>query len=178
MDNREIARALGRTDGATKVLLHRAIRQLEEIVRRPRDADGELSMSERAPDFEALLRAGARAGRPARATSGAPGDRRSARWSSWPPTSSRRGSWARCSDPRNWPRAALGPAAAVVVGTGAAVGLVVLRTQRRRHKRARASRTASLDLAERTLRDAAREARQGASTKCAPLIRVIRSGRA
>jgi RNA polymerase sigma-70 factor (ECF subfamily) len=32
MDNREIARALGRTDGATKVLLHRAIRQLEGIV--------------------------------------------------------------------------------------------------------------------------------------------------
>ena len=28
MDNREIARALGKTDGATKVLLHRAIRQL------------------------------------------------------------------------------------------------------------------------------------------------------
>ena len=33
MDNREIARALGRTDGATKVLLHRAIKQLEEIVK-------------------------------------------------------------------------------------------------------------------------------------------------
>jgi RNA polymerase sigma-70 factor, ECF subfamily len=33
MDNREIARALGRTDGATKVLLHRSIKQLEEIVR-------------------------------------------------------------------------------------------------------------------------------------------------
>ena len=32
MDNREIARALGRTDGATKVLIHRAIRQLEELV--------------------------------------------------------------------------------------------------------------------------------------------------
>ena len=32
MDNREIARALGRTDGATKVLIHRAIRQLEEMV--------------------------------------------------------------------------------------------------------------------------------------------------
>ena len=32
MDNREIARALGRTDGATKVLIHRAIRQLQEIV--------------------------------------------------------------------------------------------------------------------------------------------------
>jgi RNA polymerase sigma-70 factor, ECF subfamily len=33
MDNREIARALGRTDGATKVLLHRAIRQLEGFVK-------------------------------------------------------------------------------------------------------------------------------------------------
>ena len=29
MDNREIARAMGRSDGATKVLIHRAIRQLE-----------------------------------------------------------------------------------------------------------------------------------------------------
>lgn len=35
MDNREIARALGRTDGATKVLLHRAIKQLEGIVNAP-----------------------------------------------------------------------------------------------------------------------------------------------
>src|SRR3954467_3375712 len=32
MDNQEIARALGRSDGATKVLIHRAIRQLEEVV--------------------------------------------------------------------------------------------------------------------------------------------------
>src|ERR1700748_2083657 len=38
MDNREIARALDRTDGATKVLIHRAIRQLEDIVQA--DADG------------------------------------------------------------------------------------------------------------------------------------------
>jgi RNA polymerase sigma-70 factor (ECF subfamily) len=30
MSNREIARALGRSDGATKVLIHRAIKQLEE----------------------------------------------------------------------------------------------------------------------------------------------------
>jgi RNA polymerase sigma-70 factor, ECF subfamily len=30
MSNREIARALGRTDGATKVLIHRAIKQLTE----------------------------------------------------------------------------------------------------------------------------------------------------
>jgi hypothetical protein len=60
-------------------------------------------------------------------------------------------------DPRNWPRAALGPAAAVVIGGGAAAGLVVLRTRGRRHKR-RAAAHGALDLAERTLRDAAREA--------------------
>ena len=32
MDNREIARALGRSDGATKVLIHRAIKQLQGLV--------------------------------------------------------------------------------------------------------------------------------------------------
>ena len=32
MDNREIARALGRSEGATKVLIHRAIRQLEQSI--------------------------------------------------------------------------------------------------------------------------------------------------
>jgi RNA polymerase sigma-70 factor (ECF subfamily) len=32
MSNREIARALGRSDGATKVLIHRAIRQLQELM--------------------------------------------------------------------------------------------------------------------------------------------------
>ena len=36
MDNREIARALGRSEGATKVLLHRAIKQLEERLREDR----------------------------------------------------------------------------------------------------------------------------------------------
>ena len=34
MSNREIARALGRTDGATKVLIHRSIKQLEEELAR------------------------------------------------------------------------------------------------------------------------------------------------
>jgi hypothetical protein len=60
-------------------------------------------------------------------------------------------------DPRNWPRAAFGTAAAVVVGTGAAAGLVLLRTRRRRHGR-RAQAQNALDLAEQTLRDAGREA--------------------
>jgi RNA polymerase sigma-70 factor, ECF subfamily len=32
MDNREIARAMGRSDGATKVLIHRAVKQLEGMV--------------------------------------------------------------------------------------------------------------------------------------------------
>jgi RNA polymerase sigma-70 factor (ECF subfamily) len=41
MDNREIARALDRTDGATKVLLHRAIRQLEEMVSEPTPTPGD-----------------------------------------------------------------------------------------------------------------------------------------
>jgi hypothetical protein len=61
-------------------------------------------------------------------------------------------------DPRNWPRAALAPAA-IVVGTGAAAGLVILRTRGRRHRRRAQSHTAR-DLAARTLRDAAREARK------------------
>ncbi len=60
-------------------------------------------------------------------------------------------------DPRNWPRATLGPATAIVVGSGAAVGLVLLRTQRKRHKR-RAQSHGARDLAVRTLRDVAREA--------------------
>jgi RNA polymerase sigma-70 factor, ECF subfamily len=38
MDNREIARALGRSEGATKVLLHRAIRQLEERMKAPEES--------------------------------------------------------------------------------------------------------------------------------------------
>ena len=44
MDNREIARALDKTDGATKVLLHRAIRQLKGIVE-----DGSPSVNGRGP---------------------------------------------------------------------------------------------------------------------------------
>ena len=39
MDNREIARALGRSEGATKVLLHRAIKQLEERLKEGRGSE-------------------------------------------------------------------------------------------------------------------------------------------
>ncbi len=41
MDNREIARAMDRSDGATKVLIHRAIKQLEELVGDPRKESGD-----------------------------------------------------------------------------------------------------------------------------------------
>jgi hypothetical protein len=58
-------------------------------------------------------------------------------------------------DPRNWAR----PAAAAVVGAGAGATLVVLRV-RGRHKRRRAQSTNVLDLAERTVRDLADEARR------------------
>jgi hypothetical protein len=52
-------------------------------------------------------------------------------------------------DPRNWPRAAVRPAAAVIVGSGAAIGLVVLRTHRRR-----AQARSKGDLAARAMREA------------------------
>lgn len=58
-------------------------------------------------------------------------------------------------DPRNWAR----PAAAAVVGAGAGAALVVLRV-RGRHKRRRSQAGNALDLAERTVRDLADEARR------------------
>jgi hypothetical protein len=58
-------------------------------------------------------------------------------------------------DPRNWVR----PVAAAAIGSGAAVGLVLVRTQRRRHKRRRESNS-PVDLLGRTVRDLAREARR------------------
>jgi RNA polymerase sigma-70 factor (ECF subfamily) len=40
MSNREIARALGRSDGATKVLIHRSIKQLQEELEAAGASDG------------------------------------------------------------------------------------------------------------------------------------------
>ncbi len=56
-------------------------------------------------------------------------------------------------DPRNWAPTF----AAAGVGGAAAVGLVLVRTQRKRHKR-RAASDNVLELAENTVRDLAREA--------------------
>jgi hypothetical protein len=58
-------------------------------------------------------------------------------------------------DPRNWVR----PVAAAAIGSSAAIGLALVRTQRRRHKRRREAHGAA-DLLGRTLRDLAREARR------------------
>jgi hypothetical protein len=58
-------------------------------------------------------------------------------------------------DPRNWVR----PVAAAAIGSGAAVGLVLVRTQRRRHRRRKESHSA-VDLLGRTVKDLAREARR------------------
>jgi hypothetical protein len=58
-------------------------------------------------------------------------------------------------DPRNWVR----PAVAVVAGTTAGVGLVVIRTKQRSKQRRKQSSNL-VDLAERTVSDALREARR------------------
>jgi hypothetical protein len=60
---------------------------------------------------------------------------------------------AAMKDPRNWLR----PVVAAVVGSGAAVGLVIVRTRRTREGRRAASKN-PLDLAGRTLRDLRSEA--------------------
>ena len=59
------------------------------------------------------------------------------------------------SDPRNWVR----PAAAAVVGVSAGTALVVLRV-RGRHRHRRQQSRSPFELAARTLRDAAEEARR------------------
>lgn len=66
-------------------------------------------------------------------------------------------SWelAAMRDPRNWAR----PAAAAVVGAGAGTALVILRV-RSRHSKRRQQSDNLLDLAGRTVRDIAEEARR------------------
>ncbi len=148
MDNREIARALGRSDGATKVLLHRAIKQLEGIVAQP--GAGVVSTTE----FEARLRAALHPVDP-------PEDlavrleRTLVNLTELAADELEAWELSAMRDPRNWAR----PAAAAVVGAGAGTALVVLRV-RGRHRRRRAQSANVLDLAERTVRDLADEARR------------------
>lgn len=58
-------------------------------------------------------------------------------------------------DPRNWVR----PAAAIMIGAGAGTALVVLRVRGRARARRQQS-SSPLDLAQRTVRDFAEEARR------------------
>ena len=71
-------------------------------------------------------------------------------------------------DPRNWPRAAIRPAAAVVVGAGAGAGLVVLRTRRQAPQAprpgAQRARPRGAHAARRRARGAARVRGRGAET--------------
>ena len=127
MDNREIARALGRTDGATKVLIHRAIRQLEESSW-PMGGEGS---DRRRLATRAAARACARAGRSARDLVDARLRGDAVESPSMPPRSSSAGSSSAMRDPRNWVR----PAAALVVGTAAGAALVVLRVHQRHRTR-------------------------------------------
>ena len=62
---------------------------------------------------------------------------------------------AAMGDPRNWVR----PAGAVMVGSAAAAGLVLVRTRRARHRRRAQSRN-GIELVGRTVRDLSREMRR------------------
>ena len=148
MDNREIARALGRSDGATKVLIHRAIKQLEEIVA--------MHVKAALPNFEGLLREALAPVEP-------PGGPRPSGWRArsrasprWPPRSSRRGSSRRCATratgrarpPRSWSAAPPAPA------------LVLLRARTARAATPPRGLDGVRDAAERALRDIGRETRK------------------
>jgi hypothetical protein len=112
-------------------------------------------MSERAADFEALLRQAFQPIEPPAELEA----RLEARLTTWVELAAEElESWelSTLSDPRNWPGIPRS-AAIATVGGAAAVGLVLVRTQRRRHKR-RAMSDNVLELAENTVRDLAREA--------------------
>ena len=144
MDNREIARAMGRSDGATKVLIHRAIRQLEGIV--------EAGMTE-AADFETLLRRALAPVEPPEELAQHLENRlveltelAADELESWELSAMR--------DPRNWAR----PMAAAVGGTAAAAALFVVQARRRRQTRRPPPAQRFLGAAERALRDATQDA--------------------
>ena len=167
MDNREIARALGRTDGATKVLIHRAIKQLQEEMEGSGGA-----MSEARPlagdwDVEALLTDALRPIDPPERLSGRLEETLSAvtqaaaeELSDWAEELSESELRA-LRDPRNWVR----PVVAVGAG-GVATGALVLLELRRRgeaEERERPTRASLAALARRGFRLGGRARRRRAS---------------
>ena len=131
MSNREIARALGRTDGATKVLIHRAIKQLEEEMENGvsegerREPEPDLERCSRRPAPDRAAGATSRAG--SRRTLSAITEQAAAELSSWAEELSE-SELDSLRDPRNWVR----PVAAVAAGTLAGGALVVVGMRRRR----------------------------------------------
>ena len=131
MDNREIARTLGRSEGATKVLIHRAIKQLEQELgaRRGRRMNAMSAAAGRQDDGPGPRSCGCSSRRSRRSSrppsfvdqlEGRLADVEAAaiealeELSDWELDAMR--------DPRNWVR----PVAALAVGTAAGTALVVL----------------------------------------------------
>ena len=132
MSNREIARALGRSDGATKVLIHRAIKQLEEELQ---TREGR-AMSERfeSEDLERLLADALRPIEPPERLGGRVEttlskvtDAAASELSWWADELSET-ELQSLRDPRNWVR----PVAAAAVGGVAGTALVLMSVRRRR----------------------------------------------
>ena len=127
MDNSEIARALDRTDGATKVLIassHPATRG-HRPGRRQRHGPEVTDVSSTVRGHRARLRDALAPVDPPihlqqrlETTLDSIVELAADELEAWELDA--------IKNPRNWPRAAVGPAAAVVVGGGAAVGLVLL----------------------------------------------------
>ena len=144
MDNREIARALGRSEGATKVLIHRAIKQLEHEL--GSGGGGRMSAEQAAagqPDDGPGLRdhaaagGGARAGRAAGQLVDELESRLAERQAAAIEALEELSDWEldAMRDPRNWVR----PVAALAVGTAAGHGAGRARScaaSRRRRPRA------------------------------------------
>ena len=164
MDNREIARALGRSDGATKVLIHRAISQLAGIVARDEEAVEAVS-----GDVERLLR---RALAPVEPPDDLAARVRSTLQSISELAAEELEGWelAAMRDPRNWVR----PAIALVGGAGAGAGLLLDRPPAAPPALARARRMCR---ARRARSGPRSSARKHAFERGDPLAAALRSTR-
>ena len=182
MSNREIARALGRTDGATKVLIHRAIKQLEEEMSETSERGTPMTRPTPATSRRCWPTRCGRSSRPrtsprrVEATLSAITEQAAAELSSWADELSE-GELEALRDPRNWVR----PVAAVAVGGVAGGALVVVGMRRRRRpsglrgdRRARLQRPRRAELGALGARPAraARAGRGAASCRASPRRRA------